>query len=364
MRFCAANPCFTRKAAVLAASVSLSILLDSIPADAAPVSGVPAARTQRVGDHLAYVAVASGVSPTAWQWQLDGTNLPGQTASSLSLTNIQLTNAGTYTVVATVTGGPDTATATLVVSNGYLPLASTNLVVARLGDGAQALNTTTGNTIYLDQIQTNGAYVSTVMVPDSGASAMIAEGSGSAGLDGTVLTLSTNGEYLNFTGYNQALPNSGVTFTGENIPRAIGAVNGWGYYTLCLTNFGLYRRRERTDSLRGFDRRHCQYFLDGRRGLFRQWQHQDADLQPGRQRHPRRWRRQRSARAQHLPGQSLGVQRKQRRGPVPGALFVQRFAQRLTDRQRHPANSHRRFQRSRRLRLQPGRPDGLYCGRR
>jgi hypothetical protein len=207
-----------------------------------PVTVSPPSRTQRVGDHLAFLAVASGTQPVAWQWQLNGTNLSGQTASSLSLSNIQFSNSGTYSVLATLTNGPaPAATATLIVSNGFLPLAATNLVVARVGDGLQLLNTTSGNTLYLDQLATNGNYVSTVMIPDSGAAALIVEGGGATvGLDGSVLTLSSNQQYLNFAGYNQSLPNGGVAFTGSSLPRAIGAVNGLGYYVLCLTNNGLY----------------------------------------------------------------------------------------------------------------------------
>jgi hypothetical protein len=228
-----------KKAVWLAAGLSLA-LVDNVAVASSPVTISPPSRTQRVGDHLAFLALTNGVSVLAWQWQLNGTNISGQASSSLSLTNIQLTNAGTYSVLATLSSGPTNATATLTVSSGFLPLASTNLVVARLGDGLQSLNTTTGNTVYLDQIATNGNYLSTIMVPDSGSSALIAEGSGSPGLDGSVLTLSSNGQYLNLAGYNQALPNGGVTFTGENVPRAVGAVNGWGVYTLCLTNYGLY----------------------------------------------------------------------------------------------------------------------------
>ncbi len=202
----------------------------------------PSARVQRAGDHLAFLASPNGVSVSAWQWQFDGTNLAGQTSSNLSLTNIQLSNAGTYSVIATpVSGSNLIATATLSVSSAFLPLASSNLVVTRIGDGLQSLNTNSGNTLYLDQFSTNGSYVSTVMIPDSGTSALIVEGSGSAfGLAGSDLALSLNQQYLNFAGYNQSLPNSGVTFTGSSIPRAVGAVDGFGVYTLCLTNTGLY----------------------------------------------------------------------------------------------------------------------------
>ena len=240
-QFRAASPLSLLKVNLLAGGVFF-VFASSLPAGPNPVAISPPSLTQRVGDHLAFLAVASGAQPLAWQWQFNGTNLPGQTSSSLSLTNIQLTNAGTYYMLATLSSGPaPAATATLSVSNGALPLAPTNLVVARVGDGLQLLNTTSGNTLYLDQFATNGNYVSTVMIPDSGTTALIAEGSGaSVGLAGSVLTLSSNQQYLNFAGYNQSLPNGGVTFTGGSLPRAVGAVNGLGYYVLCLTNNGLY----------------------------------------------------------------------------------------------------------------------------
>lgn len=229
-----------RKAIRWAALLSVAIFAGVQPAHG-QVTINPPSRTERVGDHLAYLASAGGQLVLSWQWSLNGANLAGQTSSSLSLTNIQLTNTGTYTVQAMLNSGPASAAATLFVSNSFLTLASSNLVVARIGDGLQTLNTTTGNTLYLDQFETNGSYISTVMVPDNGNTALIVEGSGTTtGLAGSVLTLSSNQQYLNFAGYNQSLPNGGVTFTGSNLYRAIGAVNGLGYYTLCLTNDGLY----------------------------------------------------------------------------------------------------------------------------
>lgn len=233
-------PAPRNKANLLAGCFLLFALADML--GASPVTISPPALTQHVGDHLAFLGLSNGNPVQAWQWQLNGTNLPGQTGSSLSLTNIQLTNAGTYSLLATLNTGPaPAATATLSVSSGFIPLASTNLIVARIGDGVQTLNTTSGNTLYLDQFATNGSYISTTMIPDSGPSALIVEGSGATvGLVGSVLTASSNQQYLNFAGYNQSLPNGGVTFTGSSIPRAVGAINGWGYYSLCLTNTGLY----------------------------------------------------------------------------------------------------------------------------
>jgi alpha-tubulin suppressor-like RCC1 family protein len=48
-----------------------------------------------------FVVSAFGTPPLAYQWQLDGTNLLSKTNASLSLANVQPTNAGIYTVVIT-----------------------------------------------------------------------------------------------------------------------------------------------------------------------------------------------------------------------------------------------------------------------
>lgn len=52
---------------------------------------------------------ASGTAPMAYQWQGHGTNLPGATSSSLTLTNIQLSDAGLYNVVVTNQAGSVTS---------------------------------------------------------------------------------------------------------------------------------------------------------------------------------------------------------------------------------------------------------------
>ena len=61
---------------------------------------------------------ATGMPPLAYQWLLNGAPVPGGTASTLNLTNVDASRAGTYTVV--VTSSTNTATsdpATLSLSN-------------------------------------------------------------------------------------------------------------------------------------------------------------------------------------------------------------------------------------------------------
>ena len=223
---------------------------------AAIVTLTPGTLTHRVGDHLAFVATASGTSPFTYAWTHNGNNIAGANSSTLALTNIQTGDTGTYAVsVNNAANIPVSASSTLNVSSGFLPLSSANLIVSRIGDGAQALNAITGNTIYLDQFQPDGTYVSTIMIPDTPTSAfgtnqtiqgkptgtnIMLTGMGTSdGVYETGLTRSANGKYINFVAYNVSYPSALVIGNAGNM-RGIGAVNALGYYALTYTNSGLY----------------------------------------------------------------------------------------------------------------------------
>ncbi len=57
---------------------------------------------------------AVGTPPLAYQWKMNGTNLPGQTNMVLNLTNAQSSSAGSYTVVVTNSFGSTTSAAATV----------------------------------------------------------------------------------------------------------------------------------------------------------------------------------------------------------------------------------------------------------
>jgi hypothetical protein len=59
----------------------------------------------------------AGTAPMAYQWRFNGTNLPGATTSSLSLTNVQVSDAGNYSVVLSNSAGK------LTSSNAFLTVA-------------------------------------------------------------------------------------------------------------------------------------------------------------------------------------------------------------------------------------------------
>ncbi len=77
----------------------------------------PANQSVTVGAaSVTFSASASGTPAPTFQWRKNGLNIAGATSSSLILTNIQLSDAGTYTVIVTNAAGSVPASATLTVS--------------------------------------------------------------------------------------------------------------------------------------------------------------------------------------------------------------------------------------------------------
>ena len=199
----------------------------------------PTGHTYLAGETVDLSVSALGTE-LAYQWTLNGANLSGGTNNPLVLTNAVAGESGSYAVVVSSPYGAVTsATVSVIVAPQQTGLFPSNLVVLRLGDGVQTL-TNSGNTIFLDQFGSNGAYVSTMALPDSGAAAMVI--SGVASSEG-FMTLSGDGRLLAIAGYNT---NRGVLATSlsssasANVPRAMGTIDGAGHYALAATTGAQY----------------------------------------------------------------------------------------------------------------------------
>ncbi len=83
------------------------------------ISAQPQSRTVPVGSNVLFSVTAAGAPPLSYQWYFNtNTLIPGATANSLVITNAQLTNAGTYSVIITNTAGSITSSvAALTVTN-------------------------------------------------------------------------------------------------------------------------------------------------------------------------------------------------------------------------------------------------------
>jgi len=58
----------------------------------------PQSQTTTIGSNVTFSVVAAGTPPLGYQWRFQGTNVAGPTTSAYSITNVQLANAGNYSV--------------------------------------------------------------------------------------------------------------------------------------------------------------------------------------------------------------------------------------------------------------------------
>ena len=65
----------------------------------------PQNQTVNIGQTATFSAAATGSPSPSYQWRKNGANISGATASSYTVSNVQLTHAGTYDVVASNLGG-------------------------------------------------------------------------------------------------------------------------------------------------------------------------------------------------------------------------------------------------------------------
>jgi len=105
----------------------------------------PQTDTVYAGQNLTLTAMPTGNAPFAYQWQLDNVNLAGATNATLSLTNLQPTASGLYTVQLSNSNGTAMATATLTVQTPSAPVAA---VLSNNPVAYWRLNETAGPTAY------------------------------------------------------------------------------------------------------------------------------------------------------------------------------------------------------------------------
>jgi hypothetical protein len=84
----------------------------------------PLSQTVSPGTTVTLTVTAAGSPPPIFQWRLNGVDIPGAVQSTLTLTNVQPTNGGSYNVVVASAGAAlSSATATLLVTTTSHPFA-------------------------------------------------------------------------------------------------------------------------------------------------------------------------------------------------------------------------------------------------
>jgi hypothetical protein len=212
--------------------VTNNLSAQTVTSSAATLSIVdpPSARTVAVGVNVGFSPAVTGAGTFTYQWKSNGIVIPGATSAAYVLANVQPSYSAIYSVDVTTAAGTASGSGVLTVVTGNLVLYETNLVVLRLGDGAQT-PATSGNSLFLDQYTTSGAYVNSTTLPDTGANPIV--GNPNSTTSGA-LTRSLNGKLLCFAGYDTNTANfgSGVSIEGSSavFPRVIGTVDALSAY--------------------------------------------------------------------------------------------------------------------------------------
>ena len=192
-------------------------------APSAPVITIqPQGQMIQSGSNVSFAVTADGSMPLNYQWQFNGQNLAGQTAASLSLTNVQFANAGGYSVIVTnAYGSTNSAVAQLTVF--------TNLVVAQTNEPPPP----PGNpTIPTDPTQfrvfTNGGFVTGIGLDPSKSTIVITHGwNDSSG--GWPLEMANNIKLVLGASTPNIVAWDWTTVAAEPLPAATLDTQGQGY---------------------------------------------------------------------------------------------------------------------------------------
>jgi len=105
----------------------------------------PTNQTVAIGTSALFNVVASGAGPLSYQWSVNGASIPGATNASLIISNVQLANAGNYSVaVANTAGSTNSTTASLAVLTPLTIIQQPYSQTVPIGDTANFTVTATG----------------------------------------------------------------------------------------------------------------------------------------------------------------------------------------------------------------------------
>jgi pectate lyase len=93
----------------------------------------PASQVVLLGGTASFTASATGTQPISYQWNKDSTPIPGATSSTLTLTNVQPGDEGSYTVTASNVVNTATSSAAVLTVTTAVPVANTDYNLVGFG---------------------------------------------------------------------------------------------------------------------------------------------------------------------------------------------------------------------------------------
>ena len=203
----------------------------------------PRPRTVAPGTRTVFSVGAGGSGPFTYQWLREGSAISGANGSAYSLSNVQAGMAGNYSVIISNSFSSVTSSVVALTVSNSLTLGESNLIVIRVGDGAQVLGVN-GNSMFLDQFAVSGDYVNTVTIPEDGPTGLTAigqdniNGINSGSTTCSDLTRSLDGRFMVIAAYNTNLSygaSLALSFA-TNVPRGIALIDSYAQYALPVSS--------------------------------------------------------------------------------------------------------------------------------
>lgn len=212
------------------------------PAQALEILSPPANASAGIGDTVQFSVLAQGAPPLRYQWRAKGADLPGETASSLALTNVQLSQAGSYSVVVADTNGSVVSASAILRVTGVAAWGSNSYGETTIPDGLGPVQAVAGGCYFSLALREDGTVAAwgtdesgqtNIPLESRGATALAAGDEYSLALmpGGTVVAWGNNRSGALLVPWG--LQNVVAVSAGDDHSLALtadGTVVEWGYY--------------------------------------------------------------------------------------------------------------------------------------
>jgi hypothetical protein len=210
--------------AVTSTAATLNVLLPPV------ITQQPSGATSLVGGTVTFTAAASGSLPLTYQWQLNGGNLAnntrisGATANSLTISNVQLGDAGNYVLMVSNGAGTTNSSPAMLTINGP-PVINAQPVSQTVSPGTLvSFSVSASGTAPLGyQWQFNGTPLSDGGIISGSATAVLSLASAQTNNAGNYSVTVTN----SIGATNSAVATLGISVPGSCDPSPSGLVGWW-----------------------------------------------------------------------------------------------------------------------------------------